>query len=253
MNDQQLLRYSRHILLEDMGIEGQQGLLDSHAILIGLGGLGSVVALYLAASGISQITLVDPDQVDLTNLQRQIAHSEARIGMAKTDSAQSAMLSLNSEIQIRCLAQAADAKLLDQWLPSAQVVIDGSDNFATRQIVNAACVRHKVPLVSGSAIRMDGQLMVFDSRQPQSPCYACIFPADDPPEEIQCATMGVLAPLVGLIGSMQATEAVKILSGIGSEMPGRLLMLDGRRLEFSEMRFTKQPNCPVCGCLQTTS
>ena len=247
MNDAQLLRYSRHLLLDDVAIDGQQRLLDSHAVIVGAGGLGSPVALYLAASGVGHLTLIDDDAVDLTNLQRQIAHTTERIGQPKVDSAATAMLALNPDLRIDTLKQRADAALLNRLLPSAQVVLDCCDNFQTRQAVNAACVAHRVPLVSGAVIRMDGQLAVYDSRDPASPCYACLFPPDEAPEEVRCATLGVLAPLVGVIGTLQATEAVKLLAGIGSALPGRLQMLDGRRLEWSEMRFARQPACPVCG------
>lgn len=250
MNDDQLLRYARHILLDDLAIEGQQRLLDSHAVIVGAGGLGSPVALYLAASGVGHLTLIDHDVVDLTNLQRQIAHTTERIGQPKVASAAVALHALNPGLRIDALNVRADATLLDRLVPSAQVVLDCSDNFGTRQAINVACVTHRVPLVSGAVIRMDGQLSVYDSRDPASPCYACLFPPDDPPEELRCATLGVLAPLVGVMGTLQATEAVKLLSGLGSTLPGRLQMLDGRRLEWNEMRFTRQPECPVCGSRQ---
>lgn len=247
MNDAQLLRYSRHILLDDMEVEGQQRLLDSHAVIVGAGGLGSPVAMYLAASGVGHLTLIDHDVVDLTNLQRQIAHTTARIGQPKVSSAATAMQALNPDLRIDTLNVRADTALLDRLVPSAQVVVDCCDNFTTRHAVNAACVTHRVPLVSGAVIRMDGQLAVYDSRDPASPCYACLFPPDEAPEEVRCATLGVLAPLVGVIGTLQATEAVKLLSGMGSALPGRLQMLDGRRLEWHEMHLTRQPGCPVCG------
>ena len=250
MSDDQLLRYARHILLDDLAIEGQQRLLDSHAVIVGAGGLGSPVALYLAASGVGHLTLIDHDVVDLTNLQRQIAHTTERIGQPKVASAAVALHALNPGLRIDALNVRADATLLDRLVPSAQVVLDCSDNFGTRQAINVACVTHRVPLVSGAVIRMDGQLSVYDSRDPASPCYACLFPPDDPPEELRCATLGVLAPLVGVMGTLQATEAVKLLSGLGSTLPGRLQMLDGRRLEWNEMRFTRQPECPVCGSRQ---
>jgi molybdopterin-synthase adenylyltransferase len=250
LNDDQLLRYARHILLDDLAIEGQQRLLDSHAVIVGAGGLGSPVALYLAASGVGHLTLIDHDVVDLTNLQRQIAHTTERIGQPKVASAAVALHALNPGLRIDALNVRADATLLDRLVPSAQVVLDCSDNFGTRQAINVACVTHRVPLVSGAVIRMDGQLSVYDSRDPASPCYACLFPPDDPPEELRCATLGVLAPLVGVMGTLQATEAVKLLSGLGSTLPGRLQMLDGRRLEWNEMRFTRQPECPVCGSRQ---
>ena len=247
MNDDQLLRYSRHILLDDVGIEGQQRLVDSHVLVVGAGGLGSPVAMYLAASGLGHITIADHDVVDLTNLQRQIAHTTARVGHPKVESASQAMLALNPEVRVTTLAHKLDAAQLDACVPTVQVVVDCCDNFATRQAVNAACVKHKVPLVSGAAIRMDGQLAVYDARDDTSPCYACIFPPNEAPEEVRCATMGVLAPLVGVIGTMQAMETVKLLSGIGSRLTGRLQMLDGRGMAWSEVRLKRNASCPVCG------
>ena len=247
MNDDQLLRYSRHILLDEVGIEGQQQLIDSHVLIVGAGGLGSPVALYLAASGVGHITIADHDTVDLTNLQRQIAHSTDRVGEAKVTSAAQAMHALNPEVRITTLARQLDAAELDRLVPTVHVVVDCCDNFTTRQAVNAACVKHHVPLVSGAAIRMDGQLAVYDARDAQSPCYACIFPPDTAPEEVRCATMGVLAPLVGVIGTMQAMETVKLITGIGSRLVGRLQMLDGRGMEWNEMRVKRNPSCPVCG------
>lgn len=247
MNDDQLLRYSRHILLDDLGVEGQQRLLDSHALIVGAGGLGSPVAMYLAASGVGHITIADHDVVDLTNLQRQIAHTTERVGMSKVASATQAMHALNPEVRVSALAHKLDATELDTLVPTVQVVVDCCDNFATRQAVNAACVKHRVPLVSGAAIRMDAQLAVYDARDAKSPCYACIFPPDEAPEEVRCATLGVLAPLVGVIGSLQAMEAVKLLAGLGSRLTGRLQMLDGRSLEWNEVRLQRNPSCPVCG------
>ena len=247
MNDDQLLRYSRHILLDDLGVEGQQRLLDSHVLIVGAGGLGSPVAMYLAASGVGHITIADHDVVDLTNLQRQIAHTTERIGMSKVASATQAMQALNPEVRVSALARKLDAAELDTLVPTVQVVADCCDNFATRQAVNAACVQHRVPLVSGAAIRMDAQLAVYDARDAKSPCYACIFPPDQAPEEVQCATLGVLAPLVGVVGSLQAMEAVKLLTGLGSRLTGRLQMLDGRGLEWNEVRLQRNPSCPVCG------
>ena len=247
MNDDQLLRYSRHILLDDVGIEGQQRLVDSHVLVVGAGGLGSPVAMYLAASGVGHITIADHDVVDLTNLQRQIAHTTARVGHPKVESASQAMLALNPEVRVTTLAHKLDAAQLDACVPTVQVVVDCCDNFATRQAVNAACVKHKVPLVSGAAIRMDGQLAVYDARDDTSPCYACIFPPNEAPEEVRCATMGVLAPLVGVIGTMQAMETVKLLAGIGSRLTGRLQMLDGRGMAWSEVRLKRNASCPVCG------
>ena len=247
MTDDDLLRYSRHILLDDIGIEGQDRLLAAHALVIGAGGLGSPVALYLGSAGVGRITLVDPDTVDLTNLQRQIAHSQDRIGQPKVASAAAAVHALNPGAQLDTLVQRADAALLDRWVPQADVVLDCSDNFATRQLVNAACVRHRRPLVSGAAIGFDGQVSVYDCRQPDAPCYACLFPSDAPPEEVRCATMGVFAPLVGIIGATQAAEALKLLAGVGTSLAGRLQMLDARRMRWDEIRIPRQPACPVCG------
>ena len=247
MNDDQLLRYSRHILLDDIGIEGQDKLLASHALIIGAGGLGSPVALYLGSAGVGQITIVDDDIVDMTNLQRQIAHNMARAGMNKALSARESIASINPEVQVDCVMQRADAALLDSLVAQADVVLDCCDNFTTRHAVNAACVKHKKPLVSGAAIRFDGQISVFDPRSDLSPCYACVFPPQATFEETRCATMGVFAPLVGIIGSMQAAEALKLLTGVGSSLAGRLLMLDGRAMEWSEVRVPRQKSCLVCG------
>jgi molybdopterin/thiamine biosynthesis adenylyltransferase len=247
MTDDELLRYSRHILLDEIGVEGQDRLLASHALVIGAGGLGSPAALFLGSAGVGRLTLVDPDRVDLTNLQRQIAHAMDRVGQPKVDSARTAVSALNPGVQVQALAMRADATLLDQLLPGCDVVLDCSDNFETRQAVNAASVRHRVPLVSGSAIRFDGQLSVFDPRQPASPCYACLFPPAQAPEEVQCATMGVFAPLVGVIGSLQAAEALKLLAGTGEPAVGRLLMLEGLHMRWSEIRVPQQAGCPVCG------
>jgi molybdopterin-synthase adenylyltransferase len=250
MTDDQLLRYSRHILLNEMGVEGQDKLLSSHALIIGAGGLGSPVALYLGSAGVGRITLVDNDVVDMTNLQRQIAHNMARAGMNKALSASESIASINPEVKVNCITQHADAALLDELVTQADVVIDCCDNFATRHAVNAACVKHRKPLVSGAAIRFDGQISVFDLREPsstrKSPCYACVFPPSATLEETRCATMGVFAPLVGIIGSMQAAEALKLLCGVGSSLAGRLLMLDGRAMEWNEVRVPRAFSCHVC-------
>lgn len=247
MQDEELLRYSRHILLEDIGIEGQTRILQGHALIIGAGGLGSPAAMYLACSGIGQITLVDDDSVELTNLQRQIAHSTANVGQPKVASAKETLLSLNPHVQVNAIAVRADAALLDTLVAQADVVLDCCDNFATRQAVNAACVKHRKPLVSGAAIQMDGQITLYDPRDPSSPCYACVFPPDHTPEETRCATMGVFAPLVGIIGAMQAAEALKILASIGQALTGRLLMLDGRSMEWTQVRMSRKAGCLVCG------
>ena len=247
MQDAELLRYSRHILLDEIGIEGQTKLLGAHVLVIGAGGLGSPAAMYLACAGVGQITLVDHDTVDLTNLQRQIAHRTQSVGQAKVDSAAQTLSGLNPGILVHALNARADAALLDNLVAQADVVLDCCDNFATRQAVNTACVAHHKPLVSGAAIQMDGQISVYDLRDTLSPCYACVFPADSRFEEARCATMGVLAPLVGIIGALQATEALKLLVGFGKPLTGRLLMLDGLRMEWTEVRVARQPNCLVCG------
>ena len=246
MTDDQLLRYSRHILLDDIGIEGQERLAGAHALVIGAGGLGSPVALYLGSAGVGRITLVDDDAVDLTNLQRQIAHTTARVGQPKALSAQQAIADLNPDVQVTPLVQRAGPQQLDALVATADVVLDCCDNFATRQAVNAACVRHRKPLVSGAAVRFDGQLSVYDPRNAQSPCYACVFPPDADVQETQCATLGVFAPMVGIIGAMQAAEALKLLAGVGTSVVGRLLMLEGRAMEWSEVRTARDPACPVC-------
>ena len=246
MDDAQLLRYSRHILLNELGIDGQEKLLASHALVIGAGGLGSPVSLYLGSAGVGHITVVDHDQVDATNLQRQIAHTLDRVGQDKADSVRTAIAQINPDVQVTPITQRADAALLDQLVAQADVVIDCCDNFETRHAVNRACVQHGKPLVSGAAIRMDGQVSVFDSTQSDAPCYACIFPPEQAPEETRCATMGVFAPLVGIIGSVQAAEALKILSGMGSHMAGRLLMLDGRDLSWTDIHMGRNAQCPVC-------
>jgi molybdopterin-synthase adenylyltransferase len=246
MTDDQLLRYSRHILLDEIGVEGQQRLMAAHALVIGAGGLGSPVALYLGTAGVGRITLVDHDTVDLTNLQRQIAHTVARLGQPKAASVQQAIAAINPEPRVRTVAARADAALLDELVPGADVVIDCSDNFTTRHAINAACVRHARPLVAGAAIRFDGQVSVYDTRDDSSPCYACVFPPSDKFEEALCATMGVFAPLVGIIGTVQAAEALKLLAGIGTSLAGRLQMLDARTMEWSEMRVPRNPGCPVC-------
>jgi molybdopterin/thiamine biosynthesis adenylyltransferase len=246
MDDAQLLRYSRHILLDEIGIEGQRRLLASRALIVGAGGLGSPVALYLGSAGVGRITLVDHDRVDLTNLQRQIAHNLARVGTAKAESARAAIAAINPGVRVDVHVQRADADALATWVRDTDVVLDCSDNFETRHAVNAACVRHRVPLVSGAAIRFDGQISVYDTRDAACPCYACVFPPDDAFDEVACATLGVFAPLVGIIGTMQATEALKLLAGVGSSLAGRLQMVDARSMQWSEMQLTRQSGCSVC-------
>jgi len=247
MEDQDLLRYSRHILLEEFGIDGQARVSAAHALVIGVGGLGSPVVLYLAAAGVGHITLVDDDELDLTNLQRQVAHTTARVGMAKVESAAEAMRAINPDISIETHGLRADDDLLAVMVAAADVVIDCSDNFATRHAVNRACVTHGKPLVAGAAIRFDGQLSVYDTRDPASPCYACLFPSDADFEETRCAVLGVFAPVVGTIGTLQASEALKLLAGIGPSLAGSLLMFDGRRTAFDTLRVARDPGCSVCG------
>ena len=247
MNDDQLLRYSRHILLDELGIEGQQRLLAAHALVIGAGGLGSPVALYLATAGVGSLTIVDDDTVDLTNLQRQIVHSVERIGRPKADSAAQTLRAINPEVRVHALRERADAQRLLALVAQADVVVDCSDTFATRHAVNAACVVHAKPLVAGAAIGFDGQVSVYDTRTPAQPCYACLFPPDAVFEEVRCATMGVFAPLVGIIGSMQAAEALKLIAGVGRSLAGRLQMLDARTMEWTEIAVARSPGCPVCG------
>ena len=246
MDDSQLLRYSRHILLDEIGIEGQERIMASRALVIGVGGLGSPAALYLATAGVGHLTLVDNDTVDLTNLQRQIAHTEARVGQPKVDSARQALLAINPKLNITTFAERIDGVRMGALVADADVVLDCSDNFATRQAINAACVQHGVPLVSGAAIRFDGQLAVYNPKDPKSPCYACVFPPDAAFEETRCATMGVFAPLVGIIGSMQAAETLKLLSGAGKPAIGRLQMLDARDMTWNDIRIPRNPDCMVC-------
>ena len=247
MNDDQLLRYSRHILLDEVGIEGQESILAAHALVIGAGGLGSPAALFLASAGVGHITLVDHDVVDMTNLQRQIAHTTARVGQPKVQSAAAGMAAINPQVQIHAVQARADAALLERLVPAASVVLDCSDNYATRQAVNAACVAHGIPLVAGAVIRFDGQITVVDPRRTEAPCYACLFSPQAQFEEVQCSTMGVFAPLVGVIGAMQAAEALKLLAGVGESLAGRLLLLDGRSMEWSSLTTHRDSACPVCG------
>ena len=247
MNDDQLLRYSRHIMLDEIGIEGQERILAAHVVIIGAGGLGSPAALYLGSAGVGRMTIVDNDTVDMTNLQRQIAHTTERIGMPKVESIRTAVHAINPEVDIRCIQERATETLLNELITQATVVLDCTDNYKTRQSINAACVRHGIPLIEGAAIRVDGQLMVIDPRNTDSPCYACVFPPEAEFEETQCSTMGVFAPLVGLIGTQQAAEALKLIVGFGHSSVGRLQMLDARTLEWSTMKIARVKTCDVCG------
>lgn len=246
MRDDELLRYSRHILLDEIGIEGQERICGAHAVVIGAGGLGAPASMYLAASGVGRITLIDPDHVDLTNLQRQIIHTTPSVGQPKVQSAAHALEAINPHCKVRAIQASADDPWLADNLSGADVVLDCCDNFQTRHAINRACVAQKVPLVSGAATRFDGQISVFDPRDDQSPCYACAFPQDDAPPPTACATMGVFSPLVGVIGSMQAAEALKLVLGVATTLRGQLLLLDGLRMEWTVMRLPKSPACGVC-------
>jgi adenylyltransferase/sulfurtransferase len=248
MNDQALLRFSRQIMLEPIEIEGQERLLASHALVIGAGGLGSPVVLYLAAAGVGRLTLADDDAVELSNLQRQIAHGQADIGRLKAESARDAALALNPDCRISAITERLDGEALARAVEAADLVLDCTDRFASRYAINAACRAAGRPLVSGAAIRFGGQLAVFDPREPESPCYACLYPPGAPgeDEELRCAENGVVAPLVGLIGSFQALEAVKLLSGAGSAHQG-LSTFDGLKGEWRRFRVPRDPDCPVCG------
>ena len=247
MNDQQLLRYSRHILLDEIGIEGQQKLLAAHALIIGAGGLGSPVALYLGSAGVGHIAVVDHDTVDTTNLQRQIAHQLSSVGQPKAVSIKRAIAAINPDVAVNPIVEQVGDAELDVLVQQADVVLDCTDNFATRHAINRACVKHRKPLVSGAAIGFDGQVTVFDSRSENSPCYACMFPESSQPVEAQCATMGVFAPMVGIIGSVQAAEALKLLIGVGQSLAARLLMLDGRHMQWTQLSVPRDSSCPVCG------
>jgi molybdopterin/thiamine biosynthesis adenylyltransferase len=245
VNDQQLLRYSRHILLPEIGIEGQERLRAASALIVGAGGLGCPAALYLAASGVGKLTLADPDKVDLTNLQRQILYGTKSVGSPKVEEARAALGAFNPEVTVTTLQKKLDEKELLNLVADVDIVLDCSDNFATRHAVNRACVRHRKPLVSGAAIRFDAQLMVFDLGKPDSPCYACLFPEDGEIEEVACSTMGVFAPLTGVIGAMQAMEAIKLLAGVGKSS-SRLQVFDAKGAEWRWVRVKKDAGCAVC-------
>jgi molybdopterin/thiamine biosynthesis adenylyltransferase len=247
MNDEQLLRYSRHLLLEEIDVAGQERLLSSHVLVIGAGGLGSAAAPYLAAAGVGHITLVDHDQVELTNLQRQIMHAENTVGQSKVASGKQFLRQLNSNIQIETIQAKATPSLLDELLPSVDIVLDCTDNFSTRHFINACCVKHHKPLVSGSALRFDGQISVFDSRNPISPCYACIFSPDEQFEEVSCSSMGIFSPLVGIIGAMQAAQTLQMIIGFGEPLIGRMLLWNARTTQIDEIKISRNTECSVCG------
>ncbi|WP_313315871.1 molybdopterin-synthase adenylyltransferase MoeB [Pulveribacter sp.] len=246
MTDEQLLRYSRHIMLDEIGIEGQERILAAHVLIVGAGGLGSPAALFLGSAGVGTLTLVDDDVVDLTNLQRQIAHTTARVGLPKVESAAQAVRAINPDVRLNLVRERVDEAALVRLARQADVVLDCTDNYRTRQAINAACVRAGRPLVAGAAIRLDGQVSVYDPRGEGSPCYACLFSPEAQFEEVQCSTMGVFAPMVGIIGTMQAAEALKLIVGMGQPLTGRLLLLDGRSMEWTQVRVARDPQCPVC-------
>ena len=253
MNDEQLLRYSRHIMLAEIGIEGQERMRQSHALIIGAGGLGSPIVLYLAAAGVGRLTVCDGDAVDLSNLQRQIAHTTASISRNKAESACDAARAINPGIEVIAVPnRVADAEL-SRLVGQADVVIDASDNFATRHAVNRACVAHRKPLVSGAAVRFDGQVSVFDMRQADSPCYHCLFPDAGEADEMRCAENGVFSPLVGIIGATQAAEALKLLVATGRSLQGRLLLLNALEMEWRTIRVPRDSACPVCAYRMETT
>ena len=252
MNDQDLLRYSRHILLNEFGIEAQRQLSNSRALVIGAGGLGSAALLYLASAGVAHISIADGDVVDLTNLQRQIIHREDTIGVNKAQSAARRIGETNSTVSVDVIPARLVGDALARQIANADVVLDCSDNFATRHAINRGCVTHRKPLVSGAAIRFDGQITSFDFRVEGNPCYYCLFPEQNDAEEQRCALMGVFAPLVGIIGAMQAAEAIRLLTGIGEPLIRRLLMLDARDMSWQCVKYRRDPECAVCAAASAT-
>lgn len=253
MDDQQLLRYSRHILLPEIDIPGQKKLTQSSIFILGAGGLGSPAALYLAASGIGKIVICDYDQVDLTNLQRQILHDTASIGKSKADSAKNTLQRINPEIEIIPLSQHATIDLLNREISNVDAVVDASDNFSARHLLNQVCLIHRKPLISGAAVRFSGQITVFDLRQDNSPCYHCLFPDSGESDDPECAVMGVFSPLTGIIGCIQAAETIKVLLEIGETLYGRLLLLDGLTMRVRSLILSKDPRCSACSLVQTES
>jgi molybdopterin-synthase adenylyltransferase len=250
MDDTQLLRYSRHILLAELGVDAQQRFAEAHALIVGVGGLGNPVAQFLAAAGVGTLTLVDADRVDLTNLARQTLFDTGAIGQLKVEAARARLGAVNPEVRVLTRAERVGLGELAPLAAGADVVVDCSDNFATRHAVNRACVAARKPLVSGAAIRFDGQIAVFDAREPDSPCYHCLFGEGDEFEETRCATMGVFAPLVGIIGATQAAEALKLLAPAGRTLCGRLLLLDALTMDWREVKVARDPACPVCAQAQ---
>lgn len=246
MDDQQLLRYSRHLLLPEIDIPGQEKLTQSSVFILGAGGLGSPAALYLAASGVGKLIICDYDQVDLTNLQRQILHETTSVGEFKTDSARNTLQRINPEIEIISLPEYATANLLNKEIRNVDAVLDASDNFSTRHLINQACLNHHKPLISGAAVRFTGQVTVFDLRHHDSPCYHCLFPDSGDSDDPACAVMGVFSPLTGIIGCIQAAETLKVLLGIGETLHGRVLLLDGLTMRWRSLKLSKDPQCPTC-------
>lgn len=245
MEDPQLLRYGRQIMLPQIDFAGQEKLLASTALVVGLGGLGSPVAYYLAAAGVGRLLLADFDKVELSNLQRQLLHTTQNIGKSKTESAIETLSAINPETRLEAINKKLEGKILEEAVKRADIVVDGCDNFATRFAVNAACIKHKTPLVSGAVIRFEGQVSVFDSRMENSPCYHCLYPDEDERRET-CSETGVLAPAAGIIGSIQATEAIKVLLEIGDTLLGRVLVIDALHMEMRLLKLNKDPDCPVC-------
>ncbi|MDB9968845.1 molybdopterin-synthase adenylyltransferase MoeB [Gammaproteobacteria bacterium] len=246
MKDEQLLRYSRQIMLPQMDVAGQQKLIDATVLIVGMGGLGCPAAMYLAAAGVGHLIIADDDLVELTNLQRQVAHSQSMIGEPKVVSAQQTLLGLNPDLKITALQKRLEGSELSEAVGRADLIVDACDNFTTRFEINSACIEHGKPLVSGAAIRMEGQVAVFDSRNPTSPCYQCLYSQGDD-ENASCSENGVMAPLVGIIGAVQAMEAIKLLTGIGESLTGRLLLLDASTLQWREMRLPRDSSCGACG------
>ncbi len=246
MDDTELLRYSRHILLPELGIEAQERLAAAHVLVIGAGGLGAPVAQFLVAAGVGSLTICDPDRVDLTNLQRQILYATPDVGQPKVAAAKARLAAINPLVPVETIAARVGPDELAPLAARADVVVDCCDNFATRHAVNRACVAAKTPLVSGAAIRFDGQVAVFDARNPESPCYHCLFGEGEDLEETRCAIMGVFAPVVGIVGATQAAEALKLLAGVGEPLVGRLLLLDAFAMRWREVRIPRDPACPVC-------
>lgn len=245
MNDEQLLRYSRQIMLPEVDIDGQETLLGSRVLIVGLGGLGSPVALYLAAAGVGHLALADFDSVDLTNLQRQIAHQQTDVGRLKVESARDSIHALNDQVEVSLIPSVLDGDSLLEQVELADAVVDCTDNFAVRFALNEACVKTATPLISGAAIRLDGQVAVYDVRDEQSPCYRCLYQEGED-ADMTCSETGVLAPLVGIIGTTQALETLKVLIGFGNPLVGRLLLLDAKNLEWRSMKLKRDPACPVC-------